>query len=418
MSGEGLGSRITAPSIFPAAFLIVLLSLPGSSIAQDAPAVEPAPATSSAPALPSEYWLRVKADRVNVRVRPDVTSLIVARVDRDTYVRSTGMEGEWHRIVPPRGVFSLVAAQFVEPQGEHRGVVMVESGTLRVRAASRLVRIDPAMAEVQALLERGDFVEILERDGEWLRIAPPEGVQVYLHRDFCERVTDEAAARIEPQALVRYSEDSAPPSVAGEPASRPVDGPDLAGSWGQKLSAAQGAIDAESLKPRLDRDWAPILETLRPIAAQQAEPAVAERAAEWVREVELRIAAQKSMREAADLAAQQAAEQAERVARETRPASAPQSFDARGMLQPAFDIDPGEFGLRYKLVDPRTKRTTAYVEFPSDLGVNVRPLIGKYVGVSGDAQPSGRGDLRLIRAQVLTALVDVGNRGGSGGGSR
>jgi hypothetical protein len=124
-----------------------------------------------------ETWLRVTAEEVYIRSRADANSLPVARVPRDTLLHAVGRDPYgWYRIQPPAGVFSLVAAEYVDRRGPSAGIVSVRSGTLRVRVGSLVRDVDPLQAEVQTLLERGAAVQIVAEQGPWLRIVPAPGV--------------------------------------------------------------------------------------------------------------------------------------------------------------------------------------------------------------------------------------------------
>ena len=65
-----------------------------SAGAQAEPAAEPTPA---------QYWLRVTAERVNVRSRAALNSRIIGRVNRDDVLEGRGSADGWHQVVPPAG---------------------------------------------------------------------------------------------------------------------------------------------------------------------------------------------------------------------------------------------------------------------------------------------------------------------------
>jgi hypothetical protein len=349
----------------------------------------------------------VVRDRVNLRSRPDVSSVPVAQVERDSFLRVTASSDGWLRVRPPKGVFCLVAAEYIEQQTPDRGVVSISSGTLRVRTGSRVVDLDPLASEAVALLERGETVQILGREGAWLRIAPPEGVYVYVAVELVERVP-ESQVEFLPAGEARVA--FTPDRVTDETAAGETE-PALASPWGRKLAAAEAAIRSEAGKPILDRAWEPILSDLRPIAAQQEELQVAARAAEWVEQLEQRIAHQSALRGQRQISEQQqqrAPQRREEVERSRRAREQPTTrpgFDARGQLLPTFVLEAGEHGLRYKLQDPVTRKVSAYVEFPHESGIDVRSNLGKYVGVRGESYVDARHGVTIIRVADLTVLT-------------
>lgn len=159
-----------------------------------------APGFAQQPAQPvttPNYWLRTTANLVNVRSRADLNSRVVARVPLNTVLRGVAEEGDWHRILPPDGVFSLVSAAYIDRQSQTHGVVRVNVGTLRVRVGSTVVDVDPLKEEVQTRLTRGTPVDIVgEQSDGWLRIKPPAGVYYYISKTYTERITEDEARRL------------------------------------------------------------------------------------------------------------------------------------------------------------------------------------------------------------------------------
>ncbi len=371
------------------------------------PAQPPADREEPTATRPQEYWVRVTRDRVNLRSRPDISSVPVAQVERDSFLRVTASSDGWLRVQPPKGVFCLVAAEYVDQQTPDRGVVNISSGTLRVRTGSRVVDLDPLASEAVALLERGDTVRILGREGAWLRIAPPEGVYAYVAAELVERVPDAQVAFLPSgEARVTFTPDRVSEQTAAGEADTA-----LAGPWGQKLAAAEAAIRGEAAKPILERAWEPILNDLRPITEQQEDPQAATRAGEWIQQIEQRLAYQRALREAPQPPAQKEREPQRRREGAPRPRGTGEQpatqadFDARGVLLPTFVLEAGEHGLRYRLQDPFTRKVTAYVEFPLESGIDVRTSLGRYVGVRGESYIDARHEVTIIRVAELTVLT-------------
>jgi hypothetical protein len=389
---------------------LVVTTAPAQTTAEQpgaARGASPEPATES-------YWLRVTGDRVNLRSRADVNSRLVGRVSQDDVLEAVGQEYGWHRVIPPEGVFSIVAARYIERVGDRRGVVRVNT-TLRVRVGSDIQRRDPLLSEVQTRLPPDAEVEIVgELDPHWLKIVPPKGVHVYISGDFVEQVSAEVAKRL--RAARRSS--TPPVSTASRPSrptvagatTRPARPPELTGPWGRRLKPILTRIELEGRKPAGEQSWDLILDRLEPIAAQREEPQVARLAAEWTREVRQHAQDQAALRAGQEVArrseegrARQARELQE-IRRAADQLKAPSPFDARGVLRPSFVLPAGPYGMRYKLQDPFTHKVRAYVELPTELDIDVQTCLGKYVGIRGERKPVEGVSVPLFRVTKMTVL--------------
>jgi len=397
-------------SAFALAALLVAAATTSPALAQSATGSATVLPESPAETTQAGYWLRVTAERVNVRSRADLNSRIVGRVNRDDVLEGRGSEHGWHKIVPPPGVFSLVAAQYIDRVGENRGLVKVDT-LLRVRVGSDIQPRDPMLSEVQTRLEPDAEVRILGGlDGGWLKIVPPDGVCVYISGDYVEQVTAEVADRLraaKPAAAVAARPASGEPT---EPTTQPAEQPDLSGPWGVRLAPVLESIEAEQRKPSDGQAWEPFVIRLRPIAEQLEEPQVARLAAAWLEKTESRIKQQAVAREAGQVARRAERDRArharelEEIRRAKDERRARPEFDARGVLRPSFAVPAGPYGLRYKLQDPFTHKVSAYVEFPTELGVDVTTCVGKYVGVRGEEQTIEGVSVSILRVTRLTVL--------------
>jgi hypothetical protein len=359
--------------------------------------------------------LRVTADGVNLRSRPDANSLSVARLERETVLRATGSEFGWHRVLPPEGVFSFVAARYVEQQQDGTGVVSVRSGTLRVRVGSLVFNVDPMQCEVQTRLPRGARVRIIGRQDDWLKIVPPEGVYMHVSERYVARISDDVAARLGADRSVASQPSRTPPAasapgVAGEKPRPAAVEPNLGGKWAQHLVLVEAAIEAEARKPVLEQSWTAAIASLRPVAAQREEPAVARLAGAWITRLEERIAGQVALRAARELARREVRNKAqtqrelERIQRARQQPTSRPAFEARGELLPSYVPDGERAARRYKLQDPLTGRVQAYLEFPQRAGMAPKSYVGKYVGVRGERVREASLGADVIRVSEITVL--------------
>jgi hypothetical protein len=411
-NGLEIRARV-APALLQRMSLLLGTCLWLQSAALAAPQVAPSIATpepvakpeSPAPQpAPKEFWLRVTGNSVNLRSRPDVNSTPLAQLDRDTFLEGAGMESGWYRVRPPRGVFSLVDGEFIQLKSDDEGEVAIRDGTLRVRAGSLVTDVNPTTAEVQTLLERGARVVVVGRNERWLKIAPPEGVFAYVSVDYVERVDEDQVVRAaNGQPQVRYVADAAaalPGDVAtvasGEsPSTLPPALPP--GPWATRLSAAEALLDAEAGKPESERKWSVALRELSQIAAQKDEPQAATLAAHYVVEIQ-------RAEPAPPPASAAAPAPASRPKPSARPTAPRPPVEIRGRLMPGFELELGEFGLRYRLEDLVTRRALGYAEFSPELKLDLTAALGKYVGVSGERQFDLRNEIPVIRATSLTVL--------------
>lgn len=270
--------------------LAVIAAAAGNLFAQVGESVTPIPAPPTQQALVEPIWLRATADRVNIRSRADANSIVMAQVDRDTALRADRIEFGWYRILPPDGVICYVAAEYVDAGSGNVGTVKIAEGTLRVRAGSSVRDINPVNSDVLARLNAGMQVQILGREGDWLRIAPPADVRLFISDKFVERIGDDQAV------LLRKSvRDAAPAPMAVRPTTGPSTPsatvkPDASsGPWSQRLAALEAQIDAESRKPAGQQNWTEISRELQRIAAQAEDKSAARLAQAWSTAVQQRV---------------------------------------------------------------------------------------------------------------------------------
>lgn len=120
--------------------------------------------------------LRVVADRVNIRARPDTRSEVVAQVNAGDTVMALNAASNWVEILPPEAAALWVHKDFVRDG-------RVIAGELNVRGGPGI------NYSVVGSLRRGDDIRVLETFGEWLRVASPSvQASVWISRDYLEPV--------------------------------------------------------------------------------------------------------------------------------------------------------------------------------------------------------------------------------------
>lgn len=364
-------------------------------------AAQPASQPSSAQAV---EWLRVRGDRVNLRARPDRNATIVAVASDGDILECVGGEFGWRAVVPPAGVFSYVAAEFVELDADGRGRVKVEAGKLRVRVGSRVTELDPLRSDVQTWLANGAEVRVIERGEKWLKIEPPDDVVLYVADEYVAPASG-AEAR---QRASRRAGGASGVTATAPAAGRAGESPQAA-SWGGRLEAAEAAIAAEMRRSAPEREWDAHLARMRELAAQRDDPLVAQLAAAWVDRINDRVAEQALLRRAAAVVRQSETESASSATTSRAPSSGPaDEVHARGVLLPSAVVGGAGGPSRYRLVEPVTRRLEAYVEF--DPGLAGEKLLRRYVEVRGRRRYDPAAGADVIVAGVIEPVSDAASQ--------
>lgn len=361
------------------------------------------------------FWARVAGTRLNVRTYPDANSLIVAKVERGTILRVVGGQFGWYEVLAPRGTFARVHADYVETGPDQSGRVRIASGKLRVRAGSAVVKRDPLKAAVLTLLHHGARVRVLGREGDWLRITPPEGVRFHVAAQFTERMSDDdallALAALNPEDLPlgapkpeeTVTVADARPEGAAKPAAPPPLKIDLSGRWGRELLKLETRIEAESDKSVADQEWKKLIADLRPLSAQRTEPVVTRLAAAWIVRLDDRLADQALIEKARRVARRGTAGR-DKSAAPPPTRNAARDYAARGVLLPSYAFRSTEKYARYRLRNPISGMAAAYIEIPVGSKIDPRPFLRKYVGVRGASRFEPIVGVEVVRVTAIEEL--------------
>lgn len=172
----------------------------GGETTRDEAPTEAAAPQSDAPEVgipPTEppFLGLVLEDEVNLRAGPGTNYDIVARLRGGTRVSVLGESFGWYKIVANAPELKLYASKaFMETKsGEPVAAVVRDRVNIRARPA-----ID---AGIVGQLQRGDLVRVLGAEGEWLAIAPPDDVLLFVHGDFVRPIGPIASAADPPPAV-------------------------------------------------------------------------------------------------------------------------------------------------------------------------------------------------------------------------
>ena len=378
---------------------------------------------------PANRQIEVTGNNVYVRSGPSVNHYPVCKLNAGDRAVLVGEQGSWYEILPPAGTFSLISGDFVDTADGKHGVV--NGNNVRVRAASTLPAYVKSRYKQQTQLSKGHEVEILERlpDG-FLRIVPPRGATLWIHRDLAVEVPADRLAA------------GPPPSVAGAidpPAGRalPVAGtqhggdasvstnqatarlqPQTTSPTGQPLDKARAALErldalvkAEMKKPGPQRKYEPLVPKYEAIADGSADPVVTAYVARRVDQlrylIDLTTTLQRIERLNQDSESRRRQLLSERSAIPTVRPSVPGGFAAKGELRISALYDETIGLRRYRLVDPmaRPVRTVGYVELPADTEIQIEDFLGRFVGVRASSTHLQEGGVDSIPIHVAAELV-------------
>ena len=330
--------------------------------------------------------------------------------------------GGWYAIRPPRHSFSWVSARQVDPTGDSLAIVNARRAVARVGSSLSDVR-----DVIQVRLDKGEKVELIEAaagESPWCKIAPPSGEFRWVFSKFVDREVpvdladdertanraaaadlDRKAERREPGVRLASAQHEADPA-AGEAATR------------AKLTVAEHRdLASETQRQReLDRIE---LELSTIVAAEITAWSLADlqhRAQNVLGEAQTpvergkaRVVLDKLARFDDIKVRHEAIRRLQADAGQGNPGGTTSRrddprFDGVGRLAPVVSQKTG--GPQYALVDSSNAVLSFVTPAP---GVNLRPYVDKYVGVSGQCGYLTDLQRQHISVQRVT-LIDVQRR--------
>jgi len=124
---------------------------------------------AAAAAEPTNFQVRVVADNVNLRVRPDAGTEVVSQVREGQLLTVIRVEGDWLGILAPTNTGLWIKKQFVKD-----GVV--KGDKIRLRSGPGISYRDVGTVAQGAVLTE------LETHGEWLKVAAPADLMLWVSR--------------------------------------------------------------------------------------------------------------------------------------------------------------------------------------------------------------------------------------------
>lgn len=350
----------------------------------------------AAPALAQDAaaWEgQVDGTDVYVRSGPTRNWYQITKLSRPAKVTVVGRQGDWVKIVPPKGVYSLISKLYVTADGT---TGTVTSDNVQVRAGSILY---PTMRSwVQTSLNRNDTVSIVGETEEYYKIAPPAGVVVYMSAQYVKAVGDvgEAATpRSQPATDSRPTSDATTAAAAEARA--------VARRF-KAFKVAQAALIAEYQKPPNQRDPAKVLAMYKALDMPANDP-LAPAVSYGIKYLQMDIERAKGAQEVRRLVEDALAEQQELQARRDRikldigAASRPAARTTlQGRLAPSR-LFPGS-GVAPKRWVVRNQATGSILAFVQSTAgkVNLKEMEGWRVRLTG---------MRRYNASLRSTIVEV-----------
>lgn len=349
----------------------------------------------------------VRGNDVYVRSGYDATYYPVTKLNRGDEVTIVGTKDVfgWLEILPPAGTYSLVEKTRVDrPNADDQTGVL--NDTAQVYAGSNLN--DRKYAK-QVKLNKGDKVKIIgeSTEGGFYKIEPPPGATLWIKGDFVDRtgrLTSEDAAKttkietVKPGELAGAQKDAAgtslpenvPPKLEKVDRVKPATAtkePEVGlGKYELERNAIEAEIAAEMVKPVVQRNYEPIIKKLQPLADQSEDVTAQMYGKARIQQVQKMIDLVAASRDL-DSYKQQALAEASRIAKEregitAKTATPPDEIVVRGEIRVSGLYDgSADRPKRWRVVDPKTERTLAYIELPSGSPIDPVQYYGKYVGI-------------------------------------
>ncbi|MBI1871174.1 MAG: hypothetical protein HYS07_08295 [Chlamydiae bacterium] len=129
--------------------------------------------TSPLEAVPQAFPFvgKVLKNNVNIRSGASTNYEVLGQANKDQEIVVWQEAFGWYAITPPEGIFFWVNSKYV-----NEGKVIADSVNVRVRSNTD--------CEVISQLERGDFIEVVSQNGEWLQIKPPQKSHAWIDKNF------------------------------------------------------------------------------------------------------------------------------------------------------------------------------------------------------------------------------------------
>jgi SH3-like domain-containing protein len=444
------GARGPDMALVPGTVHSALVNSTPATMPATAPATAPMaragtslPPAAELPAITEAFVATVTDNRVNVRSGAGTAYYEIGQLGKGDLVYVVGSSKDWYKILPPNGMFCMIAKEFVEADAGGISGGTVKGDYINVRAGSAVSKRDPSA--VVAVVRKGTHVRILGSTDTYYEIAPPDQAYVYVSAQYIKpaggvdyKVPDlKLPAGISGPAVATVDAPTTKPAVAavgpvevdGSSAAdaghdKPIETPGMAATPTPAPSAAiapavtfSAAATAryndaharhveEAKKPLADRDTAGLMREFQDILTlDNLSPTVKIGSQADIKSLEQEATLQRLMKEQAAAA---------EVTRKQSDALREQYEASQKILASVKQIEPyvdegvlkssNVVAGKYALVNPDTGRTVAYVD-PAASAIDVSIFLNKYIGVHGDKKKAADSDLEIISVRDATLMA-------------
>lgn len=365
-------------------------------------------ASQTAPEYP--YVGLVTNDRVTVRTTAqNLPTNGVTRLNVGAEVVVVGKTGEWAKIKPPVGSFSVIPSPGVEKDATGPGGTVRESKFGWPVWAGSVINTSTADWPMQVKLQKGHRVQIvgemLDEGRLFYKITPPEGMYMYVLAQYVARKDGAAAPRggdAPPGTIGGGNERTGPDSTGPAPEVKLPEAPKVDPMMQAALKGvreAEAAMKAEFAKPAARQDLEGLKKRYEILKAEHGKR-LPGRIEGGIRTVEIAIERRRKIME---LETQYGALGLMDTTKISQPVlSVRGPFAACGTLSSSDVFEGTQAGFRKYKVHDRSDpmRIVAYVQ--SDT-IDLSKYIGKYVGINGEVRTLA-GSLPIVTAAQVTEL--------------
>ncbi len=377
----------------------------------------------------------INADGVYVRSGPSENSYQTMKLDKGVQVTVVGLKFNWLKIRPPEGSFAYVPKVYIDRRNDGSVGRASREVIAKVGSSLNMMKIAP-MAKVN----EGDDVTIIGEQDEYFKIKPPEGSVLYVSKNFVDFVkviakagetSDHGAVAQNPGAGTIGGQASPPTGAQPTPDSAVAGSttkPTADQATALSASTTQPTADAASTqfdqlearyataseKPITEQPLEPLLSGYEAVLKQETLPNSMRRVAE-VRLATLKLrneakqeflATKSSQDKLKERSKSLVAEQEE--IQERIKSNNVELYTVVGTLRGSSLQHAGS--TLYRLTDPATGRTVAYLRTPEPKYAN---LIGQFVGVKGAVSSDSELNMKIIDSPAAVQIIDPTKVNGS-----
>lgn len=370
----------------------------------------------------------VKGTNVYVRSGPSTNYYPVLKLNTGDKIKVVESNYGWLTIDSPPGTYSLIDSTFIDKTDDHTGTC--NGDRVWVYAGSDLDKRNYAK---QVQLNKGDKINILgtTEDKAFCKITPPAGAHLYMSADFVDLAG--GASKVEPVKPGDLKKTQV--EVAGMVSTRPADNDESAsGSLGghpvktlppyeprtqvlsqyqTKIKAIESEISAELAKPIEEQVLEPMLPKLKELAEQSEDLTAQLYAQSRIKQMQDKIELNAAVKEMQELR-KNAISEADRLAAErARMKPVRHDYNVEDLVVHGEIVFSGLYDgsgsrpKRWRVVDPETRNTIAYIVISPGSSIDPAQYYGKFVGVKASKRELIHGTIPPVPVYTVLSIEVV-----------